>query len=261
MKNLDKVKEIICVPIPEEDIIELLLFRGSMSIGQARSKLNFINALYVAEIPNVTEAIKISKQDDGIAHLCGMHSTFSPMMFRTFCGRVMKSPNILKRYAYLDEYIEWITKGYYFKLEPISRWTKSSHVKNNSHSFRYIPKDLRIRKARIFNETVIEMPEYYPYLSSNPIDDANLLITVHNAVPLTIPQSHRGDICQDLIVAVLESNIKLEDLDRHVPDFIKQCYRKYPTKYRALSLDKAISSEDNRTLGELISEDNILNHW
>lgn len=105
------------------------------------------------------------------------------------------------------------------------------------------------------------MPSLYPFISGEPKKEHDLLVAVHNVVPQGLPKQHREDICQDIIVAILEGKLNLENLKDEVPAFIKQAYKQFPTKYGPLSIDRPISYDDDRLLRDMLSEENIIQHW
>lgn len=108
------------------------------------------------------------------------------------------------------------------------------------------------------------LPEYYPFISGELQNEHELVLLVNEAVPKELPEMNREDICQDLLVALLEHQIEVCDLKSAVPEFIKREIKQFPTKYRPyLSLDAKPpwGDEDSPTLAEIISEDNIVRHW
>lgn len=107
------------------------------------------------------------------------------------------------------------------------------------------------------------IPAFYPYILGEPRPEHQLVLIVNEAVPRGLHESTRADICQDLLVAILDNQIEVEDLPQAVPEFIKRHFRQFPTKYGPISLDAKPpwGDEDSRTLAETISEDNIRQHW
>lgn len=104
------------------------------------------------------------------------------------------------------------------------------------------------------------LPNYYPFISGNPQNEQELVMVVNEAVPKNLSEDYRQDICQDLLVALLEHQIEIADLKEATPEFIKRNYKFFPPKYRPLSLDAPPpwwKNEDKKALAEMISEEGI----
>jgi hypothetical protein len=64
----------------------------------------------------------------------------------------------------------------------------------------------------------------------------------------------RAEVCQDLLVSVLEHAVREENIRDHVQEHIKAVFRRYPIKYGPLSLDRRPPwSNSDRTLGETLA--------
>lgn len=61
----------------------------------------------------------------------------------------------------------------------------------------------------------------YPFFINVNKDKDAALLAVHNMVPKGIPDHMRGDICQDILLSILEGKVNLETLQRR-PDLVKQ---------------------------------------
>ncbi len=94
----------------------------------------------------------------------------------------------------------------------------------------------------------------YPYIGSDNehADGLDLLLTIHRAVPMTLPESIRAEVCQDLAVAVLEGTVELSRLGIAIPGFLRAVQRRFPTKFGPRSLDQFAFGEGGRLLRELI---------
>ncbi len=104
--------------------------------------------------------------------------------------------------------------------------------------------------------------QYYPYITGPVRDEHRLVVVVNEAVPKGIPDDIRADICQDILVALLDHQIEIHDLSLAVPEFIKRQYRLFPTKYAPLSLDVERGEEgEGFTLKDTLHEGNIRQRW
>ena len=62
----------------------------------------------------------------------------------------------------------------------------------------------------------------YPYCTGGPGYGNALLMSVNAVVPKRIPNDARADICQDLLLAILDGDLKLEDLIRAVKQAVQK---------------------------------------
>lgn len=88
--------------------------------------------------------------------------------------------------------------------------------------------------------------QVWPYLSNWPNGDADLLKTIAEIVPRTLPEHIRADVCQEAAVAILEGRtIELKML-------LRQWFKDNTIAYQALSLDGPSISHEGKTLGEAL---------
>jgi hypothetical protein len=104
------------------------------------------------------------------------------------------------------------------------------------------------------------MPEYYPFVQSDNSNTDKLVLAVNNAIPKNIPEQYRQDICQEILLAILEHKFAIEELPQHILEYIKKIYRQFGNKYQ-LSLDAHLSHDDNRTLLDVVAAERIINRW
>lgn len=106
------------------------------------------------------------------------------------------------------------------------------------------------------------MPQYYPYITGPAKDEHHLVLVVNEAVSKGLPESVRPDVCQDILVALLEHQIEIADLSLAVPEFIKRHYKLFPTKYGPRSLERPLSKDGNDfNLLDTLHEGNIRQRW
>lgn len=264
--KLDKLKEYIIEPYKDEDFVPLILFRGTMTLGKAKSLLNLVCAFLEAEVLTRYDAVKLSVEGGDINHLCGLHRPITTVGFDGFLARLLACPEVTAKIPHLDEYLGELTQSCrVLKFEKISRyspWSKRKWRYQYSERAGYkkivTPQDLESQQA-----LKAPVPTFYPFLTGDPTDEHKLILEVHEAVPHGIPQQWRQDICQDLLIAVLIGDVKRDNLgdSATIQKFVKAAFRQFPSKYGVRSLDRPLSSEDGRTLSEMISEENIIQHW
>jgi hypothetical protein len=89
----------------------------------------------------------------------------------------------------------------------------------------------------------------WPYLSGAPTDGGGLIDAVNEIVPRYFPDFKRADICQDLLLAILEGTATIETLRDGSADAIKKYNKLYPSKFGPMSLDVSLTSDpDGPTL-------------
>jgi hypothetical protein len=103
---------------------------------------------------------------------------------------------------------------------------------------------------------------HYPFLTmAGPsIEECDILQAANSFVPKNLPEDIRGDICQDVCVAILTGDLLLANLSAvSIRPFITKFYRENKEKYGTLSLDSPRRPGDDRTLGESIA--NLAEAW
>jgi hypothetical protein len=102
----------------------------------------------------------------------------------------------------------------------------------------------------------------YPFIPATTAKrpDHELLLMINEAVPRTIPEDRRADICQELAVAILIGDEDVANLKTAWMKMFHKVYKLHPTLYAPLSLDAPIPGTDNLLRIETISnEDSIWN--
>ena len=84
----------------------------------------------------------------------------------------------------------------------------------------------------------------------------DIVIKVHEAVPLTIPEKMRPDICQDIIMDILAGELDISMVATLIARYVnKHCKR--VQDYRTLSLYQPIRGTDNLMLIDTISKNEL----
>lgn len=95
----------------------------------------------------------------------------------------------------------------------------------------------------------------YPYLRGRDDDGARLIEAVNSVVPRTFPDHMRADICQDLLLSVLEGESTIEQLKAGTSSAVRKYYKLHPGKFGPISLDAPIPGTENLTLIDTIPSD------
>ena len=65
-------------------------------------------------------------------------------------------------------------------------------------------------------------PLQYPYIRTGTTSDDELVVRVHRAVPMSLPESIRADVCQSLLLAILEGDLQLERIPEVLEEFVRE---------------------------------------
>ncbi len=95
----------------------------------------------------------------------------------------------------------------------------------------------------------------YPYLRGDGGDGAILINTVNDIVPRGFPDHIRADICQDILLEILEGNATIEDLKNGTALAIRKYYKLHPGKFGPLSLDATIPGTEGLRLVDVLPSD------
>lgn len=94
----------------------------------------------------------------------------------------------------------------------------------------------------------------YPYLRGE--DKTGAMIEAVNAVvPRLFPNHMRADICQDLLLAILEGEATIQTLKDGSAKAIRKYYKLHPGKFGPVSLDAPVRGTENLRIGDLIAND------
>lgn len=238
------VKKFITEPNLEIELRPLLLFRGGLTPSRAVTNFNLLRGAMDAQLPTMTAISQSSTVSNDAAHLCGVHrkSEWGRMGMAGFFSRVLQSPSVLNRAPMLKDYIHWVVEqtpnAFVFNLDPIPEM--------NIWSTRAWRRPQRKRVA--------PLAECYPYITTAPTEDHDLLLSVERLIPKTLPHEIRGDVCQDMIVAVLTGEVTLDNLRDAPAKYMRQFFKQMPSKYGPLSLDAELDFEGGkgRTIGSRV---------
>ena len=92
----------------------------------------------------------------------------------------------------------------------------------------------------------------YPYVVGPVRDDHALMLAVNAVVPQGLPGDLRSDVCQDMLMAVLEGELLAGDLRAKVPEYLKRARRRYAMPWGTVNIDEPLYA-DGRPLSEMLS--------
>lgn len=97
---------------------------------------------------------------------------------------------------------------------------------------------------------------FWPYMKADdPLYDG-IIKDVNNAVPRTIADAARADICQEMVIAVLTGEVEQCEIKSAVQRHIRQHYKMFPIKdHRTRSLDSVIRGTDQLLIDTISADD------
>ena len=229
----------------------LLLFMGSQTEGRIRSLWNLLVSMKDAEVPSVTEGVKLARAED-YRHICGLHANPQNMTFASIISRVVARKEVADLVPGLWEYARYLgnsSGGSMYALEPIAEYAERVR---SARDWRVMPDHLRPQRPQR-----PQLPEFYPYISGNATGEHDMLLAVDAIVPRNLPNSMRCDLCQDMIVAVLSGEATLDNLKGDLKKYMSQFWKMFPDKYGHLSLDGIVPGTDNLKLGDRITHKGV----
>ena len=110
-------------------------------------------------------------------------------------------------------------------------------------------------RRRAESALLVPLPEVWPFITDTWGDEHEMVRAIDQAVPKSLPEFVRQEVCQELAAAILSGDVDLPRLAAAAPVYTRLVYRRFPSKYGPLSLDRPCPwGDDDRTLGELLSE-------
>lgn len=83
----------------------------------------------------------------------------------------------------------------------------------------------------------------WPYANPSPNESgADIMALVNSKVRKSIPETLRADICQEIILGVLEGEITLNDVIKQTDIYVRKFWVKHDWKYKTVSLDQQMFS-------------------
>lgn len=100
-------------------------------------------------------------------------------------------------------------------------------------------------------------PEFYPYGQTI----SPLLETVINAVTKNLPEDVRAETCQEMLLAILEGRLNLDESSNRAEEFIQATYRTLYQGWKIRSVDDFAftnSTDSKLTLREILPDNSLL---
>jgi hypothetical protein len=93
-------------------------------------------------------------------------------------------------------------------------------------------------------------------ISASALNSAtDLMASVDRVVPTGLPDFIRNDVCQDLMVAVLEGTIKFSELKSASKLYLTEYRKMFPDKFGPLSIDAPIAGTDGLTIADTLTNE------
>lgn len=236
----------------ESELTPLLLYRGQQSLGRVQALMNLTLAGDQLGVGKTADLAKLTKRSPEFTHMLGLHKPVQITSLERFWARLILNPTILNMRPGLSDYVKSIEadtanamwQRLHPQLEALDRnspWTELAWR--------------RIAEKSFPDPIAREVWPFMPELPDKPLDGHELVLAVDDAVPKHLPEVWRQEVCQDLVLAVLDGEIRIADLQASAGEFVKRVWKQFPIKYGHLSLDQPAPwrmSDDPRTLGDLL---------
>lgn len=206
--NFDKLRSEIANPYWKNNLSPLWLkFAGAHTPHRHRSNFLSVYSMFLTEAPTFGDGVKLMN-DGELAHLCGKHSLPQKTTLISMVARIRACPSIETRYVGFKDYLHWLCPQVW-ELKPLG-WNRAD------------------AKDQVLA---------YPYIRGTPRDEHVMLMEIHKLLPPGLEAEFKGEICQDIFVALLSGEVTMENLPDHIAKYKKLARRKMP-EYGTVSLDE-----------------------
>lgn len=206
--NYDKLKSELANPYWKQSLSPLWLkFNGAHTPHRHRANFMCIYSMFLAECETFREGVKMLNGENELWHICGRHSIPQAQVLMMMSGRIMAVPALATRYQGFAGYLDTIGG---FQPIPRGHWIE--------------------RKDEVLT---------YPYIRGTPKDEHLTLLEVHKLLPKHLPPDFKGEICQDIFVALLSGEVTMANLPDHIEKYVREARKNMP-EYKTLSLDEVI---------------------
>lgn len=233
----------------EAELIPLVLFKGSWSLGKAQAMWNLAQALKAQGVGTIADAARWTTANPAATHAAGLH--LHQKWPEQAVGQSMRS--LMSRVRSANRMIDKDTHDFLMEMAHESRaWVLSLEPIAEFSPWATVPWRLLKKPPEI-----IRNPNW-PYLPEKvetvePIDGVEMLLAVDSIVPKNLPPIIREEVCQDMVLAILEGEITREELAERRQQFIKGVFKRYPLKYGHVSLDAPMWSDSGKTLHDVLT--------
>jgi hypothetical protein len=247
--QFDRLSDLVIRPGIEEKLIPLALYRGNLSLADVQKRWNMFLAMYAAEAKTLgaREAFWTARREHSA--LCFPNTVMPPelQVMQSFASRLRLNPKVTDNVPGFTEYMEYICpRPWDLHAIPLE------YTYGNGVPWRiYKPKKKAPRKWKSRPQTAADL--CYPYLINKPNaagenEGLSLVMKIDRAVPKSLPEQIRADICQDLAVAVLCGDVNEGSLEEGSKECVSRMFKMFPAKWGHLSLDQPVPWGDSKTL-------------
>lgn len=240
-------------------------FLCAFNPGRARSMWNLFIAAMDAEVDDLATLYRIAEESKDLAHLCGLHSFRWKKSrwheMRMFLGFLWYDKQFFPLKQGMRDYIEFLCENSRVRwgnsTKPLGLLDGNMFCDVEGVNVRLPWRTAEWIKKRYERSRIVYTPitEFYPYIAKAPTEEHELLLAVDRIVGRSLAPEWRGDFCQDLIVSILSGDLEVRNLHDEMPNYLKRFKREMPNKYKEISIDALIFSEEGgrgRTLTECL---------
>lgn len=257
--GMNYLSELVVRPSMKKHMRPLCLYRGSMYPERALRYWNFALLMYAAEAATLADGLKL-QNNPSFAQLCGPSKPLSKRTLHSFYGRLWDNPEVTNNIKGFGEYVKSLELGPSFLTQVdvesdrkfVPPWRVSTHLDFDAQAIK--------------PETGTKVL-FYPFLVHDPktADGHDLVLLANKVVPEGLPHDIRADVCQELILSILDGKIKKENARDFVKKHIGKVFRSVAFKYEPsgglkMSFDAPLPGTEDLNLHEIIS-DGSYTHW
>lgn len=216
--GMNYLSDLIVRPGIQKKLWPLLLYRGAMYPGHVHRLWNYSLLMMAAEAETLSDGLKLHN-NPAFSQLCGPIRVPQKFTLRNFFTRLHDAPEVTDNIPGFTEYVKSLGLGP-CRLTPVpletaaancAPWRISLHENPGQE-----PKEKGIKQT------------FYPFVihdSKRPDDGKDLVALVNKFVPRGLPENIRADVCQEIIVSVLEGKLRKENIPDSVGKFIHAAFR------------------------------------
>jgi hypothetical protein len=241
-----KLNEHIAMEQWEKRLTPLFLFKGTDPY-RIRALWNIAYGMYLRECDSYGYGARtIGVGDTG--HLCGVHSMPQGLSMRSIFGRLRGCRGLTDSVSKaFTEYVEWLHPApCVFERVPLE-------VKRGAVAWWRVPAPKATKVWRPPTEKVEE--HVYPFVNRQPTSEHQLLLDIHAKIPKGFPHDIRGDLCQDLVVAVLSGETTVDNIPDVIAKYARNARKFLPDRWKNVSIDEPIPGTDGLRLEDILSDE------
>lgn len=94
----------------------------------------------------------------------------------------------------------------------------------------------------------------YPYAAKRDSSTPDYLRLIEAAIPVGVPDHLRSDMCQDMVLDILEGVLAVEDIEKAARSYMRKVFKMHDLKYRNVSLNQPVPGTDTEWIQTLRSD-------